>query len=407
MSTGDRITRLIPCTRTHASHSVLYLRNFTHQCPITSLHKCVSHTVHQWVNSCYLSCNCPQGQRWNNDKIRGRVEPERRNSSRFGVVPFEISYTLDPESAGKSRDSVCSPFICECARRCGFTPSACQLLWRSPEGHKVMQLQVGSHPIPWLPDLSIWDIKTWQPKRRAREFLPTACVTCLWNLYSRVLGSLLVVVKKQERASCSPTHLHVCSFRHCAAWYSSSFTDLNSPFCSRFRAFTEGCLHFEDGNVINVKHRCDCLHANLHCISHLHYRNQNDKVRIQQKVKSQHFLPENNMPLKNTQPVPSWAQVERLIDITHPFFRYRVWSFQNYNEVVTHCLPVAPENIFTPSFTIKLHHWRAVPVIHLQSKLSLSSWQFNSPVPLNSLDSKSLGNFRAWSYSLYSQWKKK
>lgn len=89
---------------------------------------------------------------------------------------------------------------------------------------------------------------------------------------------------------------------------------------------------------------------------------------IRSEFREGSFLPENNVPLKNIWPTLSWAQVEQLIDITRPFLRYRTRGFQNYNEVVTYCLPVAPENISTPSFTIKMPYCRAVvPVMHLQS----------------------------------------
>lgn len=176
--------------------------DLTHQCPITSLHKCKSHTVHQWINSCYYSCNCPQDQRWNHDKIRGGVEPERRSSSRFRAVPSKDILHFGPWKSRKEQGFCLQPFCMWTCEEVLVYPSCLPVLLK---GHEGMQLQVGSHHIPWLPDLSIWAIRTWQPKRRVRGSLPTACVSCIWNWYSWVLASLLFVVKKLQRASCLPT----------------------------------------------------------------------------------------------------------------------------------------------------------------------------------------------------------
>lgn len=181
----------------------LYLMDLTHQCPVTSLHKCKSHTVHQWINSCYYSCNCPQDQRWYHDKIIGGAEPERRSSSRFRVSGSLQRYLTLWTLKKQERTGILSAALLYVNMwgGVGLPP----LPASASEGTQGMQLQVGLHHIPWLPDLSTWAIRTWQPKRRVRGSLPTACVSCLWNWYSWVLGSLLFVVKKLQRASCLPT----------------------------------------------------------------------------------------------------------------------------------------------------------------------------------------------------------
>ena len=207
------------------------------------------------------------------------------------------------------------------------------------------------------------------------ELLPTVRVSCAWSWQTRSLAAPRCAKETSkskhpspptqgQAASVAARDAHICGFRHFAAWHISSSTDLNSHFCSCFRAFTAGWLRFDDRNVINVKHLCEYLHANVHCISHLHCSNQNKKVGIQQKVKSQHFLPEKNVLLKNISPAlkPSSG---RAAGRCHPYFP-QMWDMKLY-QVVTHCLPVAPENIFTPSFTTGKHHCISVPMIHSQS----------------------------------------
>lgn len=162
--------------------------------------------------------------------------------------------------------------------------------------------------------------------------LPTARVSCAWSWQTWSLAAPVCAKESSkskhpflptqgQAASVAARDAHICGFRHFAAWRISSSTDLNSHFCSSFRTFTAGWLCFDDRNVINVKHCCEYLHANVHWINHLHCAIKTRRLEFSKESKVSIFCLKIMCYWKIPHQLLNWAQVEQLVDATHPFLR--------------------------------------------------------------------------------------
>lgn len=207
---GGQDKWLMPCTRTHASHSVPVFGGF--YTPIPPLHTCKSHTGLLICTSGLIV-----------DVIVAIVhkEPERRSSRRFGMIPFKIFGPLRTLEEQEDRDFCLQSF-------CMWTWG----VWGSEITGWVTLTYSGY--LTWASGVS----KPAPQKEIVGGSLPSAYISYLWNWYFWVLGGLIAVRRKLQEESSVPTQgqqgcercLSVCGFRLLAAWHISSFTDLNSRF---------------------------------------------------------------------------------------------------------------------------------------------------------------------------------
>lgn len=120
--TGGQDKWLMPCTRTHASHSVPVFGGF--YTPIPPLHTCKSHTGLLICTSGLIVYMIP---------AIVHKEPERRSSRRFGMIPFKIFGPLWALEEQENRD-FCLQSFCMWTWGVGLQPqpaSSSGGMWRS------------------------------------------------------------------------------------------------------------------------------------------------------------------------------------------------------------------------------------------------------------------------------------
>lgn len=178
---GDRPAGWSPHTRT--------LRGFYTPVPIPPLQKCKSHTgllthTSALIVAMILAIVCK--------------EPEKRSSSRFGMIPLKKSDFLDPGRAWKQRFLSPAILYVNVRRGGGLPPPPAS----SSGGVKEWNWGLGHTTYPGC---LTWASGPLKPGPQKRSSLPSAYTSCLWNWDFWVLGSLLIVVRELQRASfCSP-----------------------------------------------------------------------------------------------------------------------------------------------------------------------------------------------------------